>query len=96
MTQPKSSLPVISLSTLLGDSGAASRDREIARLREVTHEIGFFYLADHGVPPELQDELFQVAKEFFALPLAAKEGDRLHGQSPLPRIFPARGGTHTG
>lgn len=73
MTQPKSSLPVISLSTLLGDSGAASRDREIARLREVTHEIGFFYLADHGVPPELQDELFQVAKEFFALPLAAKE-----------------------
>ncbi|MDO5512719.1 isopenicillin N synthase family oxygenase [Corynebacterium sp.] len=61
-------LPIISLAKLLDADHA-----EIARLREVTHEIGFFYLADHGIPTELQAEMFTVAKDFFALPQEAKE-----------------------
>lgn len=65
-------LPIISLATLTS-ADSAVRDAEIARLRQVTHEIGFFYLADHGVPGHLQAEMFAVAKEFFALPTEAKE-----------------------
>lgn len=64
------SLPIISLARLMHGPG---RDEEIARLRQVTHEIGFFYLADHGIPDELSSELFDVAKEFFALPQEQKE-----------------------
>ena len=63
-------LPIISLAKLLH---GPERDTEIARLRQVTHEIGFFYLADHGIPAELQAEMFTVAEEFFALPQEAKE-----------------------
>ena len=62
-------LPIISLAKLLH---GPERDTEIARLRQVTHEIGFFYLADHGIPAELQAEMFTVAEEFFALPQEAK------------------------
>ena len=61
-------LPIISLEKLI----AGDRD-EITRLRDVTHEIGFFYLADHGIPEDLQAEMFSTAKEFFALPQEAKE-----------------------
>lgn len=62
-------LPVISLAALTGPDRAA----EIARLRDVTHEIGFFHLADHGVPEELQADLFDITKRFFALPKEQKE-----------------------
>lgn len=66
MTTP--ALPVISYAKL-----AAGDPDEIDRLRQVTHEIGFFYLADHGVDEQLRDELIARAKEFFALPAEQKE-----------------------
>ncbi|RSZ65621.1 isopenicillin N synthase family oxygenase [Corynebacterium hylobatis] len=73
MSDNSPSLPIISLATLLGRSGEAERAAEIIRLREVTHTIGFFYLADHGVPEELQQQLFDAARRFFALPKEAKQ-----------------------
>jgi isopenicillin N synthase-like dioxygenase len=42
------------------DVGAAARD------------IGFFSVANHGVPPGIIDELFVAAQQFFALPAAVK------------------------
>ena len=69
MTPVNPSLPIISLHKLVHGPG---REEEIARLRQVTHEIGFFYLADHGVPLSFQREMIDVAKEFFALPKEQK------------------------
>lgn len=70
MPTQEASLPIISLHTLIH---GPNRDDEIARLRQVTHEIGFFYLSDHGVSEALQAEMFTVAKEFFALTQEQKE-----------------------
>lgn len=37
-------------------------------LREVTHDVGFFYLTDHGIDPALMRQIIAVSREFFALP----------------------------
>ncbi|RNE48550.1 isopenicillin N synthase family dioxygenase [Corynebacterium alimapuense] len=70
MSHQDPTLPIISLDRLINGPGRAE---EIAKLRQVTHEIGFFYLADHGVSRQLQEEMFVTAHEFFALPQEAKE-----------------------
>lgn len=61
-------LPVISYAKLAGGD-----TEELDRLREVSHTIGFFYLADHGVDTQLRDTLITSAKQFFALPQEQKE-----------------------
>lgn len=64
------SLPVLDLSLLDAGPEAAARFR--ADLRAATHDVGFFYLTGTGVPPELEQALHRVAREFFALPDADK------------------------
>lgn len=61
-------LPIISFAKL-----QAGDQTEIDRLRKVSHEIGFFYLADHGVPDQLAAELLQASKDFFAQPADVKD-----------------------
>ncbi|MGP6173720.1 isopenicillin N synthase family dioxygenase [Corynebacterium sp. A21] len=61
----ESTLPIISLKKLIE---GPERATELARLRQVTHEVGFFYLADHGIPTSLAADLFAAARRFFAQP----------------------------
>lgn len=63
-------LPVLDLSRL--DAGAEEAAAFRAQLREVMHDVGFFYLTGHGVPQELTDDLLAVSRAFFALPLEDK------------------------
>lgn len=63
-------LPILDLSQL--DQGPAAAEDFRARLREATHEVGFFYLTGTGVSPELEARLHQAALDFFALPEAEK------------------------
>ena len=37
------------------------------RLRQVTHEVGFFYLVGHGIEQSLTDDILSVSRRFFAL-----------------------------
>ncbi|WP_018180139.1 isopenicillin N synthase family dioxygenase [Jongsikchunia kroppenstedtii] len=80
-------LPVIDLAEL---DTAAGRDR----LRDVTHEVGFFYLVGHGIEPNLIARLLQVTREFFALPDAAKDAVRMI-RSPHFRGYNRLGGELT-
>lgn len=59
-------LPVLDLSQLDEGPEAAARFRD--DLRTATHDVGFFYLVDTGVTPELSGRLHQAALDFFALP----------------------------
>jgi isopenicillin N synthase-like dioxygenase len=43
------------------------------RLREVAHEVGFFYLTGHRVPEELTRRVLAAARRLFALPQADKD-----------------------
>jgi isopenicillin N synthase-like dioxygenase len=77
-------VPVINLSRYLsGDAqGKASVAREVAGACE---SIGFFKIANHGVPQALIDDAFATAGAFFAQPAAVKDRFR------PPRSASARG-----
>jgi isopenicillin N synthase-like dioxygenase len=65
-----------------------------ARLREAAHDSGFFYLVGHGVPRTQFDEVLRLAREFFTLPLEAKN-EISQFKSPQFRGYSRLGGELT-
>jgi isopenicillin N synthase-like dioxygenase len=63
-------LPILDISELDGGDDAAAAFR--ANLRQVTHDVGFFYLVGHGIPQQLIDEVLRLARRFFDLPVDDK------------------------
>src|ERR1700685_3763135 len=47
-------------------------ERITAEISAACRTIGFFYVIDHGVPPELMRAAFEQSRAFFAQPLPAK------------------------
>lgn len=85
-------LPIIDLADL--DRGDDARKALLDRLRTVTHEIGFFHLAGHGIEESSARRLIASSREFFALP----EADKLeieNSYSPHFRGYTRVGGEHT-
>jgi len=58
------SLPILDISQLDDPDKAEAFKKQ---LREVTHDVGFFYLVGHGIPQTLIDEVLDVSRRFFAL-----------------------------
>jgi len=58
-------IPVIDIAPALDSS-------DVAGVAEAIHkaatEVGFFYISGHGIAPELMEQAFGVARDFFALP----------------------------
>jgi isopenicillin N synthase-like dioxygenase len=79
-------LPVVDLRDAAGDL------RE--RLRTAAHDVGFFYLAGHGVPPGLVREMLAAAGRFFALPQVDKDAIAMV-RSPHFRGYTRLGGELT-
>lgn len=65
-----SALPILDFSQF--QAGGESRAAFLAELLDAAHNVGFFYLKNHGVSPQLIRESFTLAEQFFALPLAEK------------------------
>src|ERR1700712_332624 len=65
-----------------------------ARLREAAPDNGFFYLVGHGVPRAQFDEVLRLARQFFALPLDAKN-EISQFKSPQFRGYSRLGGELT-
>ena len=64
-------IPVLDLGPYLsGDSGAEARLAE--ELRWAQEDVGFYYVVNHGVPPETISNAFETVADFFALPLEEK------------------------
>jgi isopenicillin N synthase-like dioxygenase len=83
-------LPVIDISRFRGPG----RDAFLAGLRVAAHEVGFFYVTGHGVPADLRRGVLDTAREFFALPEAARlEIDNVN--SPQFRGYTRTGTEHT-
>lgn len=70
-TTHSTALPILDLSQLNGT--ATDRAAFLGQLRHAAREIGFFYLINHGVSPELQQAVQDEARRFFALPDAEKQ-----------------------
>src|SRR5688572_4811978 len=47
-------------------------DAAAAKVRHACENVGFFYMAGHGVPQEVIDAAFAAAREFHALPMEEK------------------------
>lgn len=84
---PVTGLPRIDLR----HSGSALSEQ----LREVGHEVGFFYLTGHGVPDALIARMLAAARRFFALPAEAKDAVAMV-RSPHFRGYTRLGGELTG
>jgi isopenicillin N synthase-like dioxygenase len=83
-------VPVIDLGPFL--TGSASERVGVATQAGAACEsIGFFYVRNHGVPPELVQRAFAVARDFFALPVEAKR-EMAIDRSPCHRGWFAVGG----
>lgn len=63
-------LPFLDLQRL--DAGPAERAAFLADLRAAVRDVGFFYLAGHGVPAGQVDHLLDESRRFFALPETEK------------------------
>ena len=68
---PFEALPVIDAGALRGPPGNA-RDTAVAALTRAARQIGFFYIANHGVPRDRIGGFFDAMRAFFALPDAEK------------------------
>jgi isopenicillin N synthase-like dioxygenase len=86
-----SDLPLLDVADLDAGPEAAARFRE--KLRTATHEIGFFHLR-HRIPTSVTDELFAMARRFFALPDADKQAIEMT-RSPWFRGYTRVGGELT-
>jgi isopenicillin N synthase-like dioxygenase len=64
------------------------------RLREVAHEVGFFYLTGHQVPESLTRRVLAAARRLFALPQADKDAVAMI-RSPHFRGYTRLGGELT-
>jgi isopenicillin N synthase-like dioxygenase len=91
-------LPIIDLrSSSEGDE--ASLTRIVAEVGAACRDVGFFYVANHGVAQELIAKAFGQSHDFFALPIAAKRklaietigGNRGYSGLLHEALDPARG-----
>ena len=64
---PFEALPLIDAGALRRPAGPA-RDSAVAALGRAAREIGFFYVANHGVPEACIDGSFEAMRGFFARP----------------------------
>ena len=84
-------IPLIDVAAYLaGEPGAA--ERAAAQLRFAFENVGFYYLAGHGVPQALIDTAYAEAARFHALPidtkLAVKVDEHNIGYMPIARNPP--------
>jgi isopenicillin N synthase-like dioxygenase len=65
------SIPVIDVGPAFrGEAGGV--DAVAAQVRRASEQVGFFYIAGHGVPDEVIDAAFAASREFHAMPLPGK------------------------
>lgn len=78
-------LPVIDIATFREGTGDAAERRAVATaLREACIDIGFFYLAGHGIAQSEFDQVIAMGHRFFGLPLAEKV--KLHSNQSTERL----------
>lgn len=69
----KSGLPIINIASYLDPSSSPGARRETAQaINAACTNYGFFYLTGHGIPRSKLDEIIDLARRFFALPLHEK------------------------
>lgn len=66
MTSAPRKLPILDLKRFSADH--PERQQALAELRDISRNLGFFYLSGHDIPQQEIDDLILLARRFFALP----------------------------
>jgi len=74
-------LPILDISHYLSDPTGIEGQKFVEQLLTTCHESGFFYLVGHGVDQSCDNQILQIARKFFDLPLAEREAIAI-GRSP--------------
>lgn len=64
-------IPILKLSMLAGASD--EKNQFISLLTAAAHDVGFFYLSDHGVSPAFLAKVRELTQQFFLLPQEDKQ-----------------------
>lgn len=64
-------IPIIDL-TGIDDGSGTKHDRIVREIKQASENIGFFYIANHGIPTEIIDNAREVAITFFKQPEETK------------------------
>jgi len=64
-------VPVIDVGAMRG-ADARARRRLAQEVYDACHDLGFFYIVNHGVPTSAIEDIFDAARQFFSLPLSEK------------------------
>ena len=83
-------IPVVDISGCLSPR-LEDRKRVAREVQDACRDIGFFYIANHGVPQSLIDAQFDCARRFFELPLERKLALHMKN-SPSPAGYEPIGG----
>ena len=65
-------LPIIDLSVYLAPKTPEDKEQVIAQIRDASRQYGFFQVRGHGVPLNLQQDLFRSMNNLFNLPKEEK------------------------
>ncbi len=79
-----SEIPVVDVGPLLDGSDPAAVAAEIG---DVCEHIGFLYIRNHGIDPELIEEVYRLAREFFELPAEQKNKLDIKASGPTLRGY---------
>jgi isopenicillin N synthase-like dioxygenase len=66
-------IPTIDLAAYLADPSSPEALKIVGKVRDACMNTGFFSLVGHGISKELQEQIFNAGKTFFALPLEEKK-----------------------
>lgn len=67
-----SELPIIDLS-LFNHGDKLAKQTAVKQVFQACHDIGFMYIANHGISKNLIEQVFNYSKSFFDLPLEEKQ-----------------------
>jgi isopenicillin N synthase-like dioxygenase len=94
MAMRSTTLPELDMADFVAAPHSEGGRSFVRKLRDACHEIGFCYLAGHGVPAALDAAIMAAAREFFALPETERRALGI-ANSPHFRGYTVLGGERT-
>jgi len=80
-------IPTIDIAPFLTDPTSTASAAVVEAVRDAAVTTGFFSLVGHGVSADLQQQVLQAARRFFALPLEEKQRLVPPSRRPLSRGY---------
>jgi isopenicillin N synthase-like dioxygenase len=82
--KPTDSLvPTIDIASFLADPRSSAAEQVIDAVRQACRKTGFFQVVGHGIPEDLQHQLFEASRQFFAL--SSEEKTKLDARTTIGR-----------